>query len=86
MRDQAAAGLSELELEILAFEKRQWRFSGAKEQAIRDLFALSATRYHQVLNELIDKPEALQAEPSLVNRLRRLRATRQAERSTRRGT
>jgi len=70
--------------EILAFERQWWRYAGAKEQAIRDLFDMSATRYYQVLNALIDRPEALVADPMLVKRLRRLRTTRQQARSARR--
>lgn len=66
-------GLTERETEILAFERRRWRYPGAKEQAIRDTFNLSATRYYQLLNALIDRPEALAAAPVLVARLRRLR-------------
>jgi hypothetical protein len=45
---------------------------------------MSATRYYQVLNALIDKPEALAAEPLLIRRLRRLRASRQRTRAARR--
>ena len=45
---------------------------------------MSATRYYQVLNALIDKPEALAQDPLLVKRLRRLRATRQRNRSAKR--
>ena len=70
--------------EILAFERQWWKFAGAKEQAIRDKFQMSATRYYQVLNALIDKPEALAQDPLLVKRLRRLRATRQRNRSAKR--
>ena len=76
--------LSERDAEILAFERQWWKFAGAKEQAIRDKFQMSATRYYQVLNALIDKPEALVQDPLLVKRLRRLRATRQRNRSARR--
>src|ERR687888_1911497 len=77
----------ELELrerEILAFEAQWWKYAGAKEQAIRELFDMSATRYYQVLNVLIDKPAAMAADPLLVKRLRRLRASRQRQRSARR--
>ena len=38
---------------------------------------MSATRYYQMLNELIDRPEAMAADPVLVKRLRRQRAKRQ---------
>jgi hypothetical protein len=76
--------LSSRDGEILAFERQWWKFAGAKEQAIRDKFQMSATRYYQVLNALIDKPEALAQDPLLVKRLRRLRATRQRNRSAKR--
>jgi Protein of unknown function (DUF3263) len=76
--------LSARDTEILTFERQWWKFAGAKEQAIRDRFQMSATRYYQVLNALIDKPEALAQDPLLVKRLRRLRATRQRNRSAKR--
>jgi hypothetical protein len=76
--------LSARDREILAFERQWWKYAGAKEQAIRELFDMSATRYYQVLNALIDTPEALEADPMLVKRLRRLRASRQRARSARR--
>lgn len=78
------AELSERELAILAFERQWWKYAGAKEQAVRELFDMSATRYYQVLNALIDRPESLVADPMLVKRLRRLRASRQRTRSARR--
>jgi hypothetical protein len=80
----AVGGLSERDQEILAFERQWWKYAGAKEQAIRDLFDMSATRYYQVLNALLDSPAALAADPMLVKRLRRMRATRQRARSARR--
>ncbi|MCY7364351.1 MAG: DUF3263 domain-containing protein [Frankiaceae bacterium] len=83
----ASAGvtaLTERELEILAFERQWWKYAGAKETAVRDLFDMSATRYYQVLNALIDRPAALVADPMLVKRLRRLRSSRQRTRSARR--
>ncbi len=76
--------LADRDAEILAFERQWWKFAGAKEQAIRDQFQMSATRYYQVLNALIDKPEALAKDPLLVKRLRRLRSTRQRNRSAKR--
>jgi hypothetical protein len=79
-----AIELSEREREILAFERQWWKYAGAKETAIRDLFDMSATRYYQTLNALIDRPEALVHDPMLVKRLRRLRTTRQRTRSARR--
>ncbi|MFG1881294.1 DUF3263 domain-containing protein [Micromonospora sp. NPDC049102] len=69
-------GLTERECAILAFEQRWWRHAGAKEQALRDTFGISATRYYQLLNGLLDNPAALAADPVLINRLRRLRSSR----------
>ncbi|MEU4478256.1 DUF3263 domain-containing protein [Micromonospora sp. NPDC023966] len=69
-------GLTERERRILTFEQQWWKHAGAKEQAIRDTFGLSATRYYQLLNALLDQPAALAAEPVLVGRLRRLRSSR----------
>jgi hypothetical protein len=80
----AIGELNERDAGILAFERQWWKYAGAKEQAIRDKFAMSATRYYQVLNALIDKPEALAQDPLLVKRLRRLRAARQRFRSAKR--
>ena len=76
--------LSDRDRDIIAFERQWWKYAGAKEQAIRELFDMSATRYYQVLNALIDDPAALAADPMLVKRLHRLRATRQRARSARR--
>jgi Protein of unknown function (DUF3263) len=69
-------GLTDRERQVLAFERQWWRHAGAKEQAIRDLFGVSSTRYYQMLNTLLDNPSALEYDPVLVKRLRRLRATR----------
>ena len=80
----SADGLTERDLRILGFERQWWKYAGAKEQAVRELFDMSATRYYQVLNALIDRPEALASDPMLVKRLRRLRASRQRARSARR--
>ncbi|MGH3096652.1 MAG: DUF3263 domain-containing protein [Streptosporangiales bacterium] len=76
--------LSDRDVEMLAFERRWWKYAGAKEQAVRDLFGMSGTRYYQVLNALIDHPEALAHDPMLVKRLRRMRSARQRARSERR--
>ena len=81
---EAGSALSDRDRRILDFERQWWKYAGAKEQAVRELFEMSATRYYQVLNALIDKPEALAQDPLLVKRLRRLRATRQRNRSAKR--
>ncbi len=71
--------LTELDRQILALERRGLR-AASKERAIADL-DVPATRYYQMLNELIDRPEALRADPVLVGRLRSRRDQRRQLRS-----
>lgn len=73
--------LTDLEQRVLAFEHRRWNLPGAKAQAIKDEFDMSEARYAQLLMAILDKPEALIADPMLVKRLRRLRETRRRARS-----
>ena len=77
------AALSELEMRILAFERSWWRFPGAKEREILQELGMPPTRYYQLLNELIDRREAAEYDPTLVTRLRRQRARRRQMRSAR---
>jgi Protein of unknown function (DUF3263) len=71
----AESTLSEDHQAILDFERRWWRQAGAKEQAIRDAFEMSPTRYYQTLNALLDLPQAQSYDPMLVHRLQRLRSS-----------
>jgi len=73
--------LTELEVRILEFERQWWRYSGAKESAIKELFDLTPPAYYQLLNNLIDREDALLSQPMLVKRLRRLREARTEARS-----
>lgn len=75
--------LSEFQWRILEFERGVWRSAGAKEREILATFQISPTRYYQLLNELIDRPAAAQADPALVARLRRRRSARASLRSAR---
>ena len=75
-----AAPLEPHEQEILAFERQWWKYAGAKEQAVRELFDMSPTRYYQVLNTLIDRPEALAHDPMLIKRRQSLQLARSARR------
>lgn len=79
-----SSDLTERDREILDFENRHWTYAGSKEQGIKDLFDLSATRYYQILNQLIDSEAALAHKPLLIKRLRRDRSRRQRSRSMRR--
>lgn len=75
-----SAALSDLEIRILDFERSWWRYAGAKESAIKELFDLTPARYYQLLNDLIDRDDALATSPILVKRLRRLREARTSAR------
>ena len=79
-----STSLSERDRQILDFEHQWWKYAGSKEQAVKDLFDLSPTRYYQILNQLIDSEDALAHDPMLIKRLRRQRARRQRTRSARR--
>jgi hypothetical protein len=74
--------LTELEVRLLEFERTWWRHAGSKESAIKELFNLTPPAYYQMLNNLIDRNEALLAEPILVKRLRRIRDARSTSRSS----
>lgn len=83
-RVQEPAAFGEAEARILEFERFWWKYAGAKERAIKENLGMSATRYYQLLNLIIDLPEAVAYDPILVKRLQRLRAFRQRERVARR--
>ena len=82
LNNPATTGLSEFEVKMLEFERSWWRHAGVKESSIKELFNLTPPAYYQLLNNLIDRQEALMAEPILVKRLRRLRESRTVARSS----
>jgi hypothetical protein len=65
---------------ILEFERTWWRDPGPKGRKIRERLGISSARYHQLLNRIIDRPEALAFDPMLVRRLRRVREERRRRR------
>ena len=73
--------LPEREKRVLAFERQGGRARGQRTGDPRQL-AMSSTRYYQLLNELIDRPNEA-ADPVLVKRLRRQRSRRERIRSPR---
>lgn len=83
-QDQVQPGLTDRDKQILEFEKQWWRYPGAKESAIKEIFDLTPARYYQLLNGLLDRPAAMEFDPMLVKRLRRMRESRQKARSARR--
>jgi Protein of unknown function (DUF3263) len=78
--DGTASRLSDQDLAALDIAGRQWTGPGARERAIRERLGLSPTRYFQLLGALLDDPRALAHDPLTVNRLRRARAMRRAQR------
>ena len=72
--------LDEVDLAVLAMERRNWPGPGAKERSVREELGISPTRYYQLLNALLDDPAALAHDPVTVNRLRRRRQALRARR------
>jgi hypothetical protein len=72
--------LTDRDRAILDFERSWWTEAGPKDTAIRERFELSGTRYYQLLTELLDDPDALDYDPLLVRRLRRVRERRRRAR------
>ena len=80
---RAVPELDERGRAVLDFERDWTRHAGAKEEAIRQAFGLSATRYYQLLGSLLETRQALAYDPLLVGRLLRLRESRAAVRAAR---
>lgn len=64
---------------MLDFERLWWATTGGKEAAIAAQFAMSPVRYYQRLRSLIGNEAALQYDPLLVNRLRRIATGRRGD-------
>lgn len=75
-----SAALSERQRAIIEFEGTWWMHDEARDLMIRARFACSAEEYYQQLNQLLDHPEALAADPLVVRRLRRQRERRRRAR------
>jgi hypothetical protein len=75
--------LAQTDIDMLDFERSWWKHAGVKESAIKERFGISATKYYQLLNELLERPEALDYDAILVKRLKRLRTYRQRQRVAR---
>src|SRR4051794_17249077 len=72
--------LSERARAILDFERTWWTEPGPKDAAIKANFDLSPTRYYKLLNDVLDSPDAMEYDPLVVRRLRRLRDRRRRAR------
>jgi hypothetical protein len=77
-------GLSDRERRVLELERGWWKHGATKAEAVREQVGMTLAEYHPFLNALLDRPEALEHDPLLVKRLRRLRATRRGAGSGRR--
>lgn len=75
--------LSDRDVEVLELERQWWRYAGVKETEVRERFGLRIETYYQVLNTILDDPDALAYDAQLVRRLLRLRAARQRARGSR---
>ncbi len=68
--------LSDRDRALLDFESRWNGHSAAKEEAIRRELTLTPARFYQLLERVIDQPDAAEYDAMLVHRLRRLREAR----------
>ncbi|KRA24111.1 hypothetical protein ASD65_06490 [Microbacterium sp. Root61] len=75
--------LTDRERALLDFEAAWRRHAGAKEEAIRAELELSPARYYQLLGRLLETADALEYDPMLVKRLRRIRDAREQARLAR---
>lgn len=82
MTTDAARAFNATDRAILEFERGgTWRYAGNKIEEIRVRFAMTQVRYYQVLNWIIDQPEAEAYDAQLVGRLRRIREVRRGVRT-----
>jgi len=68
--------LTDTEKAIIELERTWWSQSADKSELIESQLGLTPGVYYQLLNELIDRPEALAEDALVVRRLRRLRDRR----------
>ena len=73
--------LTEAEVVVLEPERSWWPGLGPKDTAISQQLAMPITRHSELLNELIDCPEAEAHDPFVVRRLRRMRDRRRRSRA-----
>jgi hypothetical protein len=66
--------LSERHAAMLAFERSWWNNDESREQVIRARFQCSPEEYHAELTQVLEDPAALDHDPLVVRRLKRLRA------------
>ena len=67
---------------MIALERLWFRYTGIKEQRIREDFNISRTLYYLRLNRLIQRPEAMAFDPFTVKRLLKIRLLTQVHRAS----
>ena len=72
--------LTDRERAVLDFERGWWTEDGVKEVLVHERLGLSSTRYYELLNELLEREDAMAYDPLVVRRLRRLRDRRRKAR------
>lgn len=86
--EPAEGGLGPREIQTLRLESIPFKYAGEKENAIREHFDESATRYYQRVNLLVDNPVAWEHNNGefgqTLSQLQRLRTSRQERRRVRR--
>lgn len=80
VEDHLAVALTQRDRDILDFERSWWTATSPKDVQIRERFELSATRYYQLLSELLEDGEAMSYDPLVVRRLQRQRDRRRRAR------
>ena len=80
VEDHLAVALTQRDRDILDFERSWWTATSPKGVQIRERFELSATRYYQLLAELLEDVESMSYDPLVVRRLQRQRDRRRRAR------
>ena len=80
MNNHQGVALTQRDRDILDFERSWWSATAPKDVQIRERFELSATRYYQVLGEMLDTDDAVAYDPLVVRRLQRQRDRRRRAR------
>ena len=80
MNNHQGVALTQRDRDILDFERSWWSATAPKDVQIRERFELSATRYYQVLGDMLDTDDAMAYDPLVVRRLQRQRDRRRRAR------
>jgi hypothetical protein len=72
--------MTDTERAALALAATHYRYPAVRDAHALEQLGVTPVRFAQVVDALLDRPDALAAMPSEVNRLRRLRDARRAHR------